>query len=546
MRRLCAVALALALVTTPLGAGPAAAQAPSSISGTVTNRATGVPLPGLCVVAFSNVDGTEVTTTTDGAGRYRLAGLPAGAYEVVFNHRCPGAVAAYATVTTPTFELEAGEARSAVDAALDAASRLRGVVRDDATGQPIAGICVGIWDERTKRQNTSAPTGPDGVWQIDRILTWVTGGDAPRPGAGLPSGSYVVMFDDCRESPLYVAELHRDRPRPWDEPWTADQVWVGSAAEVVLDTRMTLGGAVTGTVTAAHTGLPIRTCVAILRDGDPAAPPFITDEGSGAYAFGSLPPGSYAVAFDPGRCGGNGTVAEWWDDAGDQASASLIGVSAGATAVADATLAPRPAPPLACDWFPPAWLRFDDVPSGHPHEAAIGCLLALDLVRGVTTHSYQPAVPITRAHLARMVSRMLFDWIGLDPPEAPPDAFVDDDASIHEGALDQLAALGILRGVGGRRVRPDVPPTRAEVATVLVRTYEAVTGDALRTAGDRFADDEQSGHEDAIDRAALAALVSGKTTTTFSPEDPVTRGQAASFVSNLLGRLERDGPAPAG
>jgi hypothetical protein len=39
-------------------------------------------------------------------------------------------------------------------------------------------------------------------------------------------------------------------------------------------------------------------------------------------------------------------------------------------------------------------------------------------------------------------------------PAAPPDAFGDDNGSVHETAINQLAAVGISRGKGRGRYDP--------------------------------------------------------------------------------------------
>src|SRR6185436_19409416 len=50
-----------------------AAQGPATLSGVVTTRFDGVPVPGATV----SLVGTDVTTTTDAEGRYRLEIPPA-------------------------------------------------------------------------------------------------------------------------------------------------------------------------------------------------------------------------------------------------------------------------------------------------------------------------------------------------------------------------------------------------------------------------------------------------------------------------------------
>lgn len=56
----------------------ALAQNPATVAGTVRDRATQEALPGVSIT----LEGTEFGTTTDAEGRYRLPGVPAGAYNL--------------------------------------------------------------------------------------------------------------------------------------------------------------------------------------------------------------------------------------------------------------------------------------------------------------------------------------------------------------------------------------------------------------------------------------------------------------------------------
>ena len=55
-------------------------------------------------------------------------------------------------------------------------------------------------------------------------------------------------------------------------------------------------------------------------------------------------------------------------------------------------------------------------------------------------------------------------------PADAPDAFADDDASPHETAINQLAALGLTDGTTATTYSPEKPVTRAQMAKFLVET----------------------------------------------------------------------------
>ena len=77
-------ALALFAIATAASAPGAARAQDGALSGTVTD-ATGLVLPGVTVEARSTTDGGSVrVASTDAAGRFAIAALPPGAYDVTF------------------------------------------------------------------------------------------------------------------------------------------------------------------------------------------------------------------------------------------------------------------------------------------------------------------------------------------------------------------------------------------------------------------------------------------------------------------------------
>ncbi len=82
-----------------------------------------------------------------------------------------------------------------------------------------------------------------------------------------------------------------------------------------------------------------------------------------------------------------------------------------------------------------------------------------------------PERSISRAEMATFLVRALHVE-GVEIPEAVPDAFDDDDASVHETAIDILAALGIAKGCGaagaGGSANPVVVPDGPSPGSQLV------------------------------------------------------------------------------
>lgn len=186
---------------------------------------------------------------------------------------------------------------------------------------------------------------------------------------------------------------------------------------------------------------------------------------------------------------------------------------------------------------------FGDV--GEVHGADVACLAWWGVIEGVDATRFVPSRSVTRAELASLVARLLAR-LGIDLPDAPADVFDDDDGSVHERSINLLADLGVLAGIGSRRVAPDRPLTRGEMAVVLRRVVWAARGEQLSSSRDWFVDDDGGPFEAEINAAREAGLTRGWTATTYRPGRDVTRGQAAGFLAHLLQHLLDTRPEEAG
>jgi subtilisin family serine protease len=178
------------------------------------------------------------------------------------------------------------------------------------------------------------------------------------------------------------------------------------------------------------------------------------------------------------------------------------------------------------------------------HAQAIDCVAWWGLASGATATSFDPRGTVTRAQMASFLARLV-DASEVRLQEAPPDAFTDDDGSIHEHRIDQLAAAGIIRGRTPGIYAPGAPVTRAEMATFLARTHDLIATERLRVSADRFSDDQGSVHEPSIDSVSAVGVAAGTTTTTFQPGVPVRREQMATFLARLLDLLVDGGEIAA-
>ncbi|MEZ5246859.1 MAG: S-layer homology domain-containing protein [Acidimicrobiales bacterium] len=113
------------------------------------------------------------------------------------------------------------------------------------------------------------------------------------------------------------------------------------------------------------------------------------------------------------------------------------------------------------------------------------------------------------------------------PP--PGGHFTDDDTNIHEGAIEAIRAEGITTGCAPTRYCPDEPVTRGQMAAFLNRALHLPP--ATQPSG--FTDTTGTFRDD-IERLRHAGITTGTSPTTYSTNDPVTRGQMAAFLNRAL------------
>ena len=116
----------------------------------------------------------------------------------------------------------------------------------------------------------------------------------------------------------------------------------------------------------------------------------------------------------------------------------------------------------------------------------------------------------------------------LDLPKASKDYFNDDEGNAHEDNINRLAAAGITEGCATTTTYcPDDNVSRAQMASFLARALNLP-----KASKDYFNDDEGNTHEANINRLAKSGITQGCNTanTQYCPENPVTRGQMAAFL----------------
>jgi hypothetical protein len=177
---------------------------------------------------------------------------------------------------------------------------------------------------------------------------------------------------------------------------------------------------------------------------------------------------------------------------------------------------------------------FTDVAAGSTHERAISCLLWWEVANGRTAISYAPADGVTRDAMAAFVARTILAAKPGSLPDNPPDVFGDDNGSVHQRAINQLAAVGVVGGTGDGNYSPGAVVNRGQMAKFLANAAKHVMGQPLPSDRDLFSDDNTSPFQDDINRVARAGLTGGRADGTYDPAGPVLRDQMGSFLARTL------------
>ena len=184
---------------------------------------------------------------------------------------------------------------------------------------------------------------------------------------------------------------------------------------------------------------------------------------------------------------------------------------------------------------------FSDVGSDSVHGLAVSCLAGLSVTFGTSDGRYSPANDVTRLQMASFTARLL-EAGGVVLPQAPADAFDDDDGSVHELAVNQLVGLEVIRwdtGEVGRDFEGEVAMKRDRMAAWMVRASALISGGELPAAPTDYFGDDAALHHGDINRLAAVGIVQGTSPGLYSPRAAVRRDQMASYLARTLAAATR-------
>lgn len=279
-------------------------QKGGSVSGTVTDSATGAPIAGVMVVAFDASGSFFQSASTDATGAYTLVGMN-GSYKLNFwgGDYLQGWYGGDSRQTATSLTVAAQTATTGINKALTKGGSITGTITDSATGTVIPYAGVAAFDATSGEVAGYGSSDANGSYSI----------------TGLATGSYKVRFSGAG----YL------------EQWsggTGDQASAVAVAVTVLrstsgvNAALVKGGSITGTVTDKRNGAPLAGVWITLYSQDRQWAWSAGTDSKGVYQVTGLPAGGYKIQAS----GGNGFAAQWYGGA-DQSSAATVTVAPPAT-----------------------------------------------------------------------------------------------------------------------------------------------------------------------------------------------------------------------
>lgn len=149
-------------------------------------------------------------------------------------------------------------------------------------------------------------------------------------------------------------------------------------------------------------------------------------------------------------------------------------------------------------------------------------------LNGYVDGTFRPDDNMTRAEAAQMFYNLLNDK---DVAITVSFSDVASDAWYAE-AVNTLASLGMITGVGDNKYEPDRSITRAEFTAIAMRFADLATG------GENVFSDvaEDAWYHDYVVGSIQYGWITGYPDGTFRPENTITRAEVTTIVNRMLGR----------
>ena len=167
---------------------------------------------------------------------------------------------------------------------------------------------------------------------------------------------------------------------------------------------------------------------------------------------------------------------------------------------------------------------FGDVEESAFYTNAVQWMVDNDITTGTSPTCFSPRDPVTRGQAAAFMWRMEGE------PTATPHSFSDVTAAYQQSPVSWMAATGITTGTSSTTYSPDNELTRGQLAALLHR----LAGEP-EASGHPFNDVTSSWQQTPVAWMVANSITTGTSSSTFSPDDTVTRGQLATFFYRYKG-----------
>ncbi|WP_171005656.1 S-layer homology domain-containing protein [Bacillus sp. E(2018)] len=186
----------------------------------------------------------------------------------------------------------------------------------------------------------------------------------------------------------------------------------------------------------------------------------------------------------------------------------------------------------------------DDI-SGHYFEKDMRSLIELGYLTGEVIEGQTFYQPDRNITRAEFAS-LLVRILGAENLEViNPKTFSDVKAGIwYEKAIQQAVEMNIVSGTSSNTFSPGEPITREAMAAMIDRAFE-YKGITLPEAELTFTDTSTINEwaMPSVKRMVYAKIIAGNADQTFRPQDQATRGTTSAFLVRMIGKLENP-PAP--
>lgn len=303
----------LAVCTVPTAAE---AQTTGSITGKVLDGET--PVAGISVGVFDTNEIYKTMSTTDANGDYTLSGLQLGTYKIYFSTYGTEYIAQWynnaatfddaqpINLTTDQPNFDVGLTQLATGGTISGT-----ITEAAASGGQIADVTVQAFDASDSAIWFSGKTNAEGVYSI----------------TGVRNGTYKIRFRAFGTNYItaWYSSVNENHAVP--DEGDAESVAV-AGVPVLIDAKLTAGGAISGKVTIQETGAFLSGARVNVYSPDNILKGYATTGEQGIYTVSGLPAdSSYKVQFFERVVNNAGAgINKWYNEQSDFVSADLVDI----------------------------------------------------------------------------------------------------------------------------------------------------------------------------------------------------------------------------